>query len=104
MSRLRTTFRTTALAASFAMFSTSLPVWGQSSIAAPTREEIQRGVIDEALKGQGQTLSVDGEVERSACPLAGPEFSNVRFTLKTVDFTGLISVDPASLVSSYAAY
>jgi len=82
----------------------SLPAWGQSSVAAPTREEIQRGVIDEALKGQAQTLSFDGDVERSACPLAGPEFSDVRFTLKSVDFTGLISVDPASLRASYAEY
>ena len=102
MSRMRTTFRTTALAASIAIFSTSLPVWGQSSVAAPTREEIQRGVIDEALKGEAQALSVDGEVERSACPLAGPEFSDVRFTLKSVDFSGLISVDPASLAASYS--
>ncbi len=104
MSRARTTLRTTALAACIAIFSSSLPVWGQSSVAAPTREEIQRGVIDEALKGQAQQLTVDGEVERSACPLAGPEFSDVRFTLRAVDFTGLISVDPASLNSSYADY
>ncbi|WP_373489606.1 ShlB/FhaC/HecB family hemolysin secretion/activation protein [Parasphingorhabdus sp.] len=104
MSRARTHFRTTALAASIAVFSSSVPAWGQSSAAAPTREEIQRGVIDEALKGQAQQLTVDGDVERSACPLAGPEFSDVRFTLRSVDFTGLISVDPASLSSSYADY
>jgi len=104
MTRSRTTFRTTGLAASVAIFMSGLPAWGQSSVAAPTREEIQRGVIDEALKGQAQPLSVDGDVERSACPLAGPEFSDVRFTLKSVDFTGLISVDPASLSASYAEY
>ena len=104
MSLARTMFRTTALATSIAIFSSSLPSWAQSSAAAPTREEIQRGVIDEALKGQAQQLSVDGDVERSACPLAGPEFSDVRFTLKSVDFTGLISVDPTSLTSSYADY
>jgi len=102
MSRARATFRTTALAACIALFSSSLPAWGQSSVAAPTREEIQRGIVEEALKGQAQTLSVSGDVERSACPLAGPEFSDVRFTLKSVDFAGLISVDPASLGSSYA--
>ncbi len=104
MSRARITFRTTAMVASIAMFATSLPARGQSSVAAPTREEIQRGVIEEALRGQGQTLSVEGEVERSACPLAGPEFSDVRFTLRTVDFAGLISVDAASLSASYADY
>jgi hemolysin activation/secretion protein len=104
MTRSRATFRTTALAASATLFLSGLPAWGQSSVAAPTREEIQRGIIDEALKGQAQTLSVDGDVERSACPLAGPEFSDVRFTLKSVDFTGLISVDPSSLGASYAEY
>ncbi len=104
MSRARTTIRTTTMAAGIAMLTASLPAWGQSSVAGPTREEIQRGVVDKALKGQSQTLSVDGDVERSACPLAGPEFSDVRFTLKTVDFTGLISVDPGSLASSYADY
>ena len=104
MSRARTMFRTTVLMAGIAMFSSSLPAWAQSSAAAPTREEIQRGIIDEALKGQAQQLTVDGDVERSACPLAGPEFSDVRFTLKSVDFTGLISVDPASLSASYAEY
>ncbi len=96
--------RTNAIAAGFALAATSLPAWGQSSPAAPTREEIQRGVIDEALRGQSQPLAIDGEVERSACPLAGPEFSDVRFTLNSVDFTGLVSVDAASLSSSYADY
>lgn len=104
MTRSRTRFGTAALAAGFAIFLSSMPAWGQSSAVAPTREEIQRGVIDEALKGQTQPLSFDGEVERSACPLAGPEFSDVRFTLKSVDFSGLISVDPASLSSSYTDY
>ena len=104
MSRARSTFRTSVLLSCITLFSSSLPAWGQSSPPAPTREEIQRGIIDKALEGQAQPLAVDGAVERSACPLAGPEFSDVRFTLKTVDFTGLISVDPASLRASYAAY
>lgn len=104
MSLARTTIRLTAMAASFAMLSTSIAAWGQTSVATPTREEIQRGVIDEALKGQAQTLSVDGDVERSACPLAGPEFTDIRFTLKNVDFSGLLSVDAGSLTSSYADY
>ncbi|MEO9635978.1 MAG: ShlB/FhaC/HecB family hemolysin secretion/activation protein [Parasphingorhabdus sp.] len=104
MSLARTTIKFTAVATSCAIFSTSLPAWGQTSVAAPTREEIQRGVVDEALKGQAQTLSVDGNIERSACPLAGPEFTDIRFTLKNVDFSGLLSVDAGSLSSSYADY
>ncbi|MFK7843156.1 MAG: ShlB/FhaC/HecB family hemolysin secretion/activation protein [Sphingorhabdus sp.] len=104
MSLARTTIKFTAVATSCAIFSTSLPAWGQTSVTAPTREEIQRGVVDEALKGQAQTLSVDGNIERSACPLAGPEFTDIRFTLKNVDFSGLLSVDAGSLSSSYADY
>ncbi|PHR15740.1 MAG: hemin transporter [Sphingopyxis sp.] len=104
MTRLRTIFRTTTLAGSGLLCLSSLPALGQSSLAVPTREEIQRGVIEEALKGQSQPLSFEGDVERSACPLAGPEFSDVRFTLRSVDFTGLIAADPASLTSSYAQY
>ncbi|AMO72314.1 ShlB/FhaC/HecB family hemolysin secretion/activation protein [Sphingorhabdus sp. M41] len=104
MSKSRITFRAAGLTASVAIFSSGLPALAQSSAAAPTREEIQRGIIEQALKGQAQALPFDGEVERSACPLAGPEFSDVRFTLKAVDFTGLISVDPESLSSAYADY
>ncbi|WP_417613726.1 ShlB/FhaC/HecB family hemolysin secretion/activation protein [Parasphingorhabdus sp.] len=104
MTRLRTIFRTTTLAGSAMLCLSSLPAFGQSSLAVPTREEIQRGVIEEALKGQSQPLSFEGDVERSACPLAGPEFSDVRFTLRSVDFAGLIAADPASLTPSYAQY
>ncbi len=104
MSRARITFRKTALATCMALCLSSVPAWAQSSVATPTREEIQRGIIEEALKGQAQPLAFEGEVERSACPLAGPEFSDVRFSLRAVEFSGLISVDPASLDASYAAY
>jgi len=64
------------LAASVAIFMSGLPCLGAiCSVGGRPgpREEIQRGVIDEALKGQAQPLSVDETVERSACPLAGPE-------------------------------
>ena len=105
MSRTRTAFLTAALASAIAISSPSLPASAQtSSAAAPTREEIRRGIIEEALKGEAQPLSFEGDVERSACPLAGPEFSDVRFTLRSVDFGGLVSVDPATLDPSYADY
>ncbi|MEH6788991.1 ShlB/FhaC/HecB family hemolysin secretion/activation protein [Parasphingorhabdus sp.] len=90
--------------ASVALCSSAMPAWGQASVAAPTREEIQRGIIDEALKGQAQALTVTGDVERSPCPLAAPEFADVRFTLRSVEFGGLISVGPESLNPSYAEY
>lgn len=76
----------------------------QAISAAPTREEIQRGVVEETLKNQAQPLAVESDFERSACPLASPEFADVRFTLKTVDFSGLGVVDTALLNSSYSTY
>ncbi|WP_108810781.1 ShlB/FhaC/HecB family hemolysin secretion/activation protein [Sphingorhabdus sp. Alg231-15] len=78
--------------------------WGQSSVAAPTREEIQRGLLGEAEKGQAQPLTVEGGVERSACPLANPEFADVKFTLQSVDFSGLGVVDGSILQSAYTGY
>ncbi len=78
--------------------------WGQSSVAAPTREEIQRGLLGEAEKGQAQPLTVEGGVERSACPLASPEFADVKFTLQSVDFSGLGVVDGSILRSAYTGY
>jgi len=86
------------------ILSAQTPVWAQSSLAAPTREEIQRGVVEQTLKGEGQAVTVDGNIERSACPLANPEFANVRFTLSTVQFNNLKVVDPKSLESSFAEY
>lgn len=78
--------------------------WAQSSVAAPTREEIQRGLLGQAEKGQAQALTVEGGVERSACPLANPEFADVKFTLQSVDFSGLGVVDASILASSYSGY
>lgn len=104
MSRARASFKIILTAATLVTGALSLPAWGQNSPAAPTREEIQRGMVDQALRGQAQALTVDGDIERSACPLAGPEFADIRFTVKEVDFTGLISVDAASLKPSYTPY
>ncbi len=60
--------------------------------------------MDEALRGEAQPLAVEGGVERSPCPLNDPQFANVRFTLNDVTFSGLISVDPATLDPSFRDY
>jgi len=101
MSPARATIKITTLAFAAALITSSGPAFAQSSAAAPTREEIQRGLLDETLSGLSQTVSVEGGIERSACPLANAEFSDVRFTLNNVDFSGLSVVDPAILRSSY---
>jgi len=101
MSRARVTKKITVLASAAALVASGGPAFAQSSAAAPTREEIQRGLLDETLSGLSQAITVEGGIERSACPLASAEFSDVRFTLNNVDFSGLSVVDPAILRSSY---
>lgn len=104
MSRARATKKFTKLASATILLLASSTAYAQVVGSAPTREEIQRGVVDQALKGQSEPLTVEGGIERSACPLASPEFADVRFTLKTVDFSGLNVVDQSILNSSYTGY
>lgn len=104
MSRARATIKSSKIAAMAAVMTISGVASAQVVGAAPTREEIQRGVVEETLKNQAQPLTVEGDIERSACPLANPEFADVRFTLKTVDFSGLGLVDATILNSSYSDY
>ncbi len=104
MSRARATKKLALLLSIPAILSAHGVSWAQSSVAAPTREEIQRGLLGQAEKGQAQALTVEGGVERSACPLANPEFADVKFTLQSVDFNGLGVVDGSMLASAYSGY
>ncbi len=104
MSRARATRKLALLLSIPAILSAHNSLWAQSSVAAPTREEIQRGLLGEAERGQPQPLTVEGGIERSACPLASPEFADVKFTLQSVDFSGLGVVDASILRSAYTGY
>lgn len=104
MSRARAAKKLALLISMPAMLSTHSAALAQSAVAAPTREEIQRGLLGEAERGQAQALTVEGGVERSACPLANPEFADVKFTLQSVDFSGLGVVSGSILQSAYTGY
>lgn len=104
MSRARAARKLALLISIPAILSSHSTAWAQSSVAAPTREEIQRGMLGAAEQGQAQALTVEGGVERSACPLASPEFTDVKFTLQSVDFSGLGVVNGSILESAYAGY
>ncbi len=80
------------------------PAQAQVGRAAPTREELQRGMLDPRLDTRGEALSVTDGIERTSCPLAGAEFADLRFTLKSATFSGLNGVDEGQLRESYAAY
>lgn len=71
-------------------------------VSPPTREEIQRGLLDRSLPQSGRALSVGDEIERAPCPLASPEFADITFRLEAVEFANLIKVTPQELAPSYA--
>jgi hemolysin activation/secretion protein len=72
-------------------------------LAPPTRQEVTRPVQPTPQPGR-PTLEVEGGVERAPCALAGPEYQNIRLTLRAVDFAGLQGLAPADLTPAYAPY
>ncbi len=95
-----------SLAAAGAMvLATSFPSFAaaQGQIA-PTREEIERRTIEEQLRQGPAPVSVEGQIERAPCPLAAPQFADLKFTFSAPEFTGLGSIDSAMLVPSYSDY
>lgn len=68
----------------------------------PTREEVTRSA---ALPPPAESrLQVEGGIERAPCALDGPEFSSIRFVLRSADFEGLQGLTSADLAPSFAAY
>lgn len=70
--------------------------------APPTREEIQRDQLEERLRTEGQSVAIDGALERAPCPLAAPEFAGLKFIFSRAQFSGLEMVDPAIVEPAYA--
>ncbi len=66
-----------------------------------TREEIQRDRIERQLRTEGQSVAVEGEVERAPCPLASPEFAGLNFTFQSATFTGLDAIDSSIIAPAY---
>ena len=77
------------------------PAFAQSASQplAPTREEIER----RRPSAPPPTVQIEGDLERLPCALEEPQFADVRFTLRSVEFGGLGGLDPAMLAPSYAA-
>lgn len=68
----------------------------------PTREEITRPVAPPPAPQS--RLEVEGGIERAPCALDGPEFRQIHFVLRGVEFDGLQGLARADLASSYATY
>ncbi len=86
-----------ALAAGITL-SVTVPAAAQN---APTREEILRAPA--LPQGEETPVAIDGddEIERSPCPLADPQFANLRFTLSRVQFDNADGIDISSLDPSW---
>ena len=72
---------------------------GQS--VAPTRDELTRARPQEAPRSN---LNVVGDVERSPCPLADPQYADIRVTVSDVQFNNLKGASPADLRHTWAEY
>ena len=88
------------LTGSAGLIAAALPAaaFAQATPQIPTREEIQRPPIAPAVRPDEQVVAVDDEIERAPCPLAAPEFANIRFTLRAVEFSSVEGIDPAMLM------
>ena len=72
-----------------------------SAQIAPTREEIERR--QPRTPAPPTQLQVEGDIEHTPCALDEPQFADVKFTLRTVEYSGLRGVDPAILQSAFAS-
>ncbi|MBB5706996.1 ShlB/FhaC/HecB family hemolysin secretion/activation protein [Sphingopyxis panaciterrulae] len=73
----------------------------QATPQIPTREEIQRPTLPPAAPPPERVVAADDSIERAPCPLANPEFANVRITLRGVEFSSVEGIDPAMLDASW---
>jgi hemolysin activation/secretion protein len=68
---------------------------------APTREQLTPPPPPAAAPSTETAIAANDAIERSPCPLANPEFADIRFTLARVEFTGSGAIDPAMLDASW---
>ena len=72
-------------------------------VRPPTREQVTRPV-QPTPQARRPTLEVEGGIERAPCALAGPDYQNIRLTLRAADFEGLQGLTAAELRPAYSDY
>jgi hemolysin activation/secretion protein len=75
-----------------------------TAASAQTREEITRKPVTPLPRNVAQSISVNDGIERAPCPLAAPEFADVKLTLSAADFGDMKGLSADILKSAYAAY
>ena len=97
----RTGRRTLICSAGLAALSVSFAAQAQIAPSVPTREEIQRPTLPPASPPGEQVVTADDGIERAPCPLANPEFANVRVTVRNVRFSEVEGIDTSILDASW---
>ncbi|MFL6829629.1 MAG: ShlB/FhaC/HecB family hemolysin secretion/activation protein [Sphingomicrobium sp.] len=72
-------------------------------VLPPTREEVTRPQPP-LPQARAPQLQVEGEIERAPCALDSPDYQNIRFTVRAVEFEGLQGLTAAELAPAYAGY
>lgn len=97
----RTGRRRLICSAGLAALSVSFAAQAQIAPSVPTREEIQRPTLPPASPPGEQVVTADDGIERAPCPLANPEFANVRVTVRNVRFSEVEGIDTSILDASW---
>jgi len=97
----RTGRRKLICSAGLAALSVSFAAQAQIAPSVPTREEIQRPTLPPASPPGEQVVTADDGIERAPCPLANPEFANVRVTVRNVRFSEVEGIDTSVLDASW---
>lgn len=97
----RTGRRKLICSAGLAALSVSFAAQAQIAPSVPTREEIQRPTLPPATPPGEQVVTADDGIERAPCPLANPEFANVRVTVRNVRFSEVGGIDTSILDASW---
>ncbi len=77
----------------------------QSVVAAgvPTREEVTPPPAPQVQPDRPR-VKVEGDIERSPCPLADPAYANIRVNITSATFANLKGVTPEELRPAYESY
>lgn len=81
---------------------TATPVLAQA-VQPPTREQVRRDQLDDRLSTPGEGVSVDASLARAPCPLADPQYDQIRFTLSSVSFVGAEEVELGLLDAAWSS-
>jgi len=89
---------------------TSTLISGASGAYAQLAPQVRPPTREQVTRPQGPTpqarprLEVEGGVERAPCALDGPEYKDIRLTVRSAEFEGLQGLPAADLTPAYAPY